>query len=212
MPGMLLNNARMRSKAIASAAGTLLALSALAGCSAAPAPVSQAEPTKIDAAQAGGFLKELGLEGLDAKAAIDRLDRLPVEQRPAGFTASVQPSQLVIADTAGRTTSLPMPEDQFYLSAAPYVNQTHSCHFHSLTTCLGELSGENVQVKALNADTGEVLVDRTIQSFDNGFLGLWVPRGINVELTFSYEGKTASSTVSTAGSEVATCLTELRLV
>ncbi|GGJ71224.1 CueP family metal-binding protein [Glutamicibacter ardleyensis] len=194
------------------AAVAVVALAALTACSSAPEPDSQAGQMAVDAEHTGDFLAELGLEGLDAKQAIDKLDRLPTEQRPTEFTAQVQPSQLVLTHQSGRTAGLPMPEDQYYLSAAPYVNQTHSCHFHSLTTCLGELYGEEVEVKASNAETGEVLVNKSMETFDNGFIGLWVPRGITVDLEFAYEGKTAKSTVSTAGTTNATCLTQLQLV
>lgn len=199
-------------RVVKTAAVALVAVAALTACSSAPEPGVQDGQTVVDAEHTGDFLAELGLEGLDAKQAIDKLDRLPTEQRPSEFTAQVQPSQLVLTHQSGRTAGLPMPEDQFYLSAAPYVNQTHSCHFHSLTTCLGELYGEEVEVKASNAETGEVLVNKSMETFDNGFIGLWVPRGITVDLEFAYEGKTAKSTVSTAGTTNATCLTQLRLV
>ncbi|MCS3492163.1 hypothetical protein M2368_001135 [Arthrobacter sp. JUb119] len=201
-----------RARIAARGAGSLLALAVLAGCSTAAAPVAQPEPTVVAAEDTGQFLAELGLEGLDAKAAIDRLDRLPQEQRPENFTAMVQPTQLVLADASGRTANLPLPQDQYYLSAAPYVDQTHSCHFHSLTTCLGQLQGRQMEVKAVNAETGEVLVDQGMETFDNGFIGLWVPRGITLDLEFTYQGKSAKTTVSTAGQSNATCLTELRLV
>ena len=201
-----------RARIAARGAGSLLALAVLAGCSTAAAPVAQPEPTVVAAEDTGQFLAELGLEGLDAKAAIDRLDRLPQEQRPENFTAMVQPTQLVLADASGRTANLPLPEGQYYLSAAPYVDQTHSCHFHSLTTCLGQLQGRQMEVKAVNAETGEVLVDQGMETFDNGFIGLWVPRGITLDLEFTYQGKSAKTTVSTAGQSSATCLTELRLV
>ncbi|MGV2954062.1 CueP family metal-binding protein [Glutamicibacter sp. AGC46] len=201
-----------RARIAATGAGSLLALAVLAGCSTAAAPVAQPEPTVVAAEDTGQFLADLGLEGLDAKAAIDRLDRLPQEQRPENFTAMVQPTQLVLADASGRTANLPLPEGQYYLSAAPYVDQTHSCHFHSLTTCLGQLQGRQMEVKAVNAETGEVLVDQGMETFDNGFIGLWVPRGITLDLEFTYQGKSAKTTVSTAGQSSATCLTELRLV
>ena len=201
-----------RARIAATGAGSLLALAVLAGCSTAAAPVAQPEPTVVAAEDTGQFLAELGLEGLDAKQAIDRLDRLPQEQRPENFTAMVQPTQLVLADASGRTANLPLPEGQYYLSAAPYVDQTHSCHFHSLTTCLGQLQGRQMEVKAVNAETGEVLVDQGMETFDNGFIGLWVPRGITLDLEFTYQGKSAKTTVSTAGQSSATCLTELRLV
>ncbi|MDP9822944.1 hypothetical protein J2S59_002753 [Nocardioides massiliensis] len=71
-----------------------------------------------------------------------------------------------------------MPEDRFYLAVAPYVDQTHECFYHSLTTCLGELDSADVRVKIVDEANDEVLVDEVRTTFDNGFLGFWLPRDI----------------------------------
>ncbi|GMA34464.1 CueP family metal-binding protein [Demequina litorisediminis] len=69
-----------------------------------------------------------------------------------------------------------MPDDAFYVSLAPYVDTTHECYFHSLTTCTGEMQGEDIDVTVTDVETGEVLVDEAMTTFDNGFVGLWLPR------------------------------------
>lgn len=157
------------------------------------------------------MLADHGLEGLGAREIIERLDAQAVAERPADLVASVQPEQLVVADDAGRQTALPMPEDEVYLSAAPYESQTHECHFHSLTTCLGELQNQEVQVTLADRATGEVLVDQELRTFDNGFVGMWVPKGIEAELTIEHAGKVATAVVSTRNADDPTCLTGLRL-
>lgn len=104
-----------------------------------------------------------------------------------------------------------MPADEFYVSFAPYVSRTHDCHFHSLTTCVGELQNAEVSVKITDDATGEVLVDDSLTTFDNGFVGLWLPRGIDATVTVEHDGKTASSPITTKGDDAATCVTTLHL-
>lgn len=157
------------------------------------------------------MLADHGLEGLGARAIIERLDAQTVAERPADLVASVQPEQLVVADDEGRQTVLPMPEDEVYISAAPYESQTHECHFHSLTTCLGELQNQKVQVTLADRATGAVLVEEELRTFDNGFVGMWVPKGIEAELTIEHAGKVATAVVSTRNADDPTCLTGLRL-
>ncbi|MFB9072358.1 CueP family metal-binding protein [Citricoccus parietis] len=157
------------------------------------------------------LLADHDLAGLDAKTIIERLDTQAVAERPAGLVASVQSEQLIVADARGRQAAVPMPADEVYVSAAPYESQTHECHFHSLTTCLGELRNQDVRVTVLDQATGEVLVEERLQTFDNGFVGLWLPRGIDAKLTVEHDGKTATSMVSTRNADDPTCLTDLRL-
>ena len=162
---------------------------------------------------AGSVLDQHGLTGLDARQIIDQLDAQPVADRPADLLASVRPDELVLTDPSdrtGETTTLPMPDDEFYLSVAPYRAQTHDCVFHSLTTCRGELSGRDVEVTVTDDQTGQVMLDDTRTTFDNGFIGLWLPRDTTGTLTIRYEGTEATSPIST-GEDDLTCLTTMRL-
>lgn len=159
---------------------------------------------------ASGFLTRHGLAGMDARQIIERLDATPVQARPKDLIASVRPQQLLLSDDSAQT-SLPMPADAFYLSLAPYVSQTHECHFHSLTTCLGELRNTDVRLTITDKATGTVIVDRTVRTHDNGFYGVWLPRDIDASLTVEHEGHTANATVSTRADDDATCLTTVHL-
>jgi hypothetical protein len=94
--------------------------------------------------------------------------------------------------------------------AAPYVGTTHKCFHHSLTTCSDELAAERIQVAITNRTTGQVLVDETTTTFDNGFAGFWLPSGIDATVRVEHDGRTANVDVST-GSGDPTCLTTLRL-
>lgn len=180
----------------------------LAGCASSAPPSAT---SSMAAADNESFLAEHNLSGLDARQVIDRLDTMPVDQRPKNLIASVRPDQLMISDDQKRQTALPMPEDKFYLSFAPFRTQTHDCHFHSLTTCLGEMQNEEIKVTVVDSTSGAKLVDETMTTFDNGFLGLWLPRGVEATLTVEAGGKRASTPISTSSNESATCLTTLQL-
>ena len=155
-----------------------------------------------------GLLAEHGLAGKTAVQVIDALDRMPVAERPDDLMASVRVDELLVSDDATEV-ALDIPDDRFYLSVAPYLTGTHDCFYHSLTTCKGELGGRDVDVTITSAD-GEVLVDRQVSTFDNGFVGFWLPRGVDATLEVSYQGKTGRTPIST-GADDPTCLTTLRL-
>lgn len=186
---------------------------ALTGCSASDDGSSEnpadATVAATENSQAQDLLAEHGLDGKDTVELIDHLDRLGGTDRPADLFASVQPDQLVLA--AGDVeTAVAIPDDRFYLSVAPYLDQTHECYQHSLTTCTGELADTPVQVRIVNSGTDEVLVDETVTTFANGFVGFWLPRDIEAELEISHDGKTARADIGTGAGDP-TCLTTLQL-
>lgn len=156
------------------------------------------------------ILEQYGLAGLDARQIINSLDTVVTEQRPDTLLASVQPNELIISHFGGQSsTTLPMPEDEFYLSVAPYESQTHDCFFHSLTSCLGELRNQNVYVTVTDT-AGRTILDEARTTYDNGFTGLWLPRDITGTLTLTRADKTATIPISTT-SDDPTCLTTLHL-
>ncbi|REJ06594.1 hypothetical protein DY023_05685 [Microbacterium bovistercoris] len=193
--------ARRLAPALASAA---LAALLLAGCS---APVTDTAPDASAASSA--LLADHDLDGLDARTVVDRLDALPVAERPTDLIAAVRPDRLELSDDAGRTASLPLPEDLFYASVAPYADRTHDCFFHSLTTCLGELRNTDVRVIVTDAD-GSVVMDEMHTTNDNGFVGLWLPRDIRGTITVEHDGRQAGQQFST-DADAPTCLTTLQL-
>lgn len=192
---------RRRTLATLFAAGALL----LTGCSATPS--DPAEPPRTEA---GSVLDQYGLTGMGAREVIERLDTMAVAERPATLLASVQPDELVLTDTAnGATETLLMPDGEFYLSVAPYQDQTHGCTFHSLTTCLGEMAGKTLDLTVTD-DAGQLVLDETRTTYDNGFVGLWLPRDLSGTLTLEHNGKTATAPIAT-GADDLTCLTTTQL-
>ncbi|MFC4140212.1 MULTISPECIES: CueP family metal-binding protein [unclassified Microbacterium] len=188
------------------AVSAALAALVLVGC-AAPAAEQKVAPDASSTST--DLLATHDLDGLDARAVVDRLDALPVAERPTDLIASVRPDRVELSDEAGRTASLPLPTDIFYTSVAPYVDRTHDCFFHSLTTCLGELRNTDVRVLVTDAD-GSVVMDEMRTTNDNGFVGLWLPRGIQGTITVEHDGRRAGQPFST-DADSPTCLTTLQL-
>lgn len=159
--------------------------------------------------EAKPLLAKYGLDGMGTVEIVDHLDRLDSAERPTDLMASVRPGELVVS-SGDDEFSLEIPEDRFYLSVAPYTDQTHECFYHSLTTCKGELAAKDVQVQIVDAETGKVLVDQTRTTFDNGFVGFWLPRGIEGSLKVTHDGQVGEVDFAT-DEDAPTCVTTLRL-
>lgn len=181
---------------------------ALVGC--ATAPDEGVVSTQTGSAAEAQFLADHALNDLDSAEIIEQLDTTALSERPSDLIASVRPDALLLSDDQGREVALPMPEDKVYLSIAPYESQTHDCYFHSLTTCVGELSNAEVKV-TLTAEDGEVIVDDATRTYDNGFVGVWVPRGFSGTLEVTHDGRTGSTPISTVNTDDPTCITTLQL-
>ena len=187
----------------AAIAAAALAL-ALTGCSAA-AP----EPTADGTVSQDKFLTTHGLAAMDAVEIIDHLDQQKVTERPTDLIASVRADELLLSSD-DQEVVVDLPDNQTYVSIAPYLTSTHDCFYHSLTTCLGELDNEDIQVTITDEATGEVLVDEATTTFDNGFIGFWLPDDVTGLIEVSYQGRTGTTEFSTTD-DGATCVTDLRL-
>ncbi|WP_034985736.1 CueP family metal-binding protein [Corynebacterium jeikeium] len=187
----------------AAIAAATLALT-LTGCSAA-----DPEPTADETVSQDTFLTTHGLADMDAVEIIDHLDRQKVTERPTDLIASVRNDELLLSSD-DQEVVVDLPDNQTYVSIAPYLTSTHDCFYHSLTTCQGELDNEDIQVTITDEATGEVLVDEATTTFDNGFVGFWLPDDVTGLIEVSYQGRTATTEFSTTD-DGATCVTDLRL-
>ena len=166
--------------------------------------------TGATAADASQLLSAHGMSGMDdVVEIIDHLDRLGGSERPQDLIASVRPDQLVLS-SGGDEVSIAIPDDAFYLSIAPYVHQTHECYNHSLTTCTGELASTEVEVQIVDETNDEVLVEKTVTTFENGFVGFWLPRDIKGTIKITHDGRSCEADIAT-GTDDPTCLTTVRL-
>lgn len=185
---------------LAAAAAAILSLT-LAGCSAPDAATPDTPGSDL--------LASHNLTDMSAREIVDTLDRMNVSDRPADLIASVQPNALVLTDNVTEV-SLDMPDDVTYVSVAPFVSQTHECFYHSLTTCRGELSAQQIEVRFIDDATGNVILEETTTTFDNGFAGFWLPRNLSGTIEVTYDGKTGETPFSTAN-DAASCITTLQL-
>lgn len=181
----------------------LIATLLLSGCAApaAPAAPNAAPPLEL--------IAELGIDTSSPRSVIEGLDTLPVERRPApdALVASVRSGELLLQPG---NVSLPLDNEGFYLSLAPYVSATHPCEFHSLTTCLGELQNTPVELTVTDAASGVAEIQRSTITADNGFVGVWLPRDREFIVKVVAEQGVAETRVSTGGDDP-TCLTTLQL-
>ncbi|OZT78303.1 CueP family metal-binding protein [Salinicoccus roseus] len=121
--------------------------------------------------------------------------------------ASITGTELIIGEDQSERYSL--PEDEFFVSIAPFINYTHPCEFHSLTGCQGELSSTEMDVR-ITDETGKVHVDETMTTLENGFLDFWLPRDREYNITITHEGLSTEGTFTTFEDD-STCLTDFQL-
>lgn len=181
----------------------------LSGCAASTDDPGSQSTSSASAGSVDDVLASHGLAELDTVELIDRLDRLAGAERPTELMAAVLADRLVL--TAGPDeVSRELPADRFYLSVAPYASRTHDCFNHSLTTCTGELADTPVEIRVVDRETGEVLMEEERTTFANGFVGLWLPREVEATLTVSSDAGRGAVDISTSD-DAATCLTTLKL-
>lgn len=125
------------------------------------------------------------------------------------LSASITSEQLIITDSANKSITYDLPKDEFFVSIAPYIENTHPCATHSLTGCQGELSEDEFSVY-IEDNEGNVIVDQTMKSQSNGFIDLWLPRDKKYNVTIEHDGKKAKSELSTYKSDN-TCVTTMQL-
>ncbi|ERJ13125.1 CueP family metal-binding protein [Haloplasma contractile] len=152
------------------------------------------------------FLTKHNLNDLSVEEMVSTLDQTISEK--SGFYASITSETLTLID-ADNEFKYDTPEDQFYLSFAPYINNTHPCANHNLVTCRGELQNETVNVE-IKDSTGTILINDQYTTMDNGFIGIWLPKNMDVTITVNHQGLTATQEISTYSGDN-TCLTTLKM-
>ncbi|KAB7743324.1 hypothetical protein GA707_14600 [Nostocoides sp. F2B08] len=187
-----------------------IGLLVLTGCSSvqdeSPAATATTAATSGESGSTA-FLEQFGLDSSDdPRDIVTALDRTN-DDRDSGVMGSVRYDAVVFTTADGETT-VPI-EDGFYLALAPYVDQTHDCYYHNLATCQGELVGEDLDV-TITTDDGEVLVDETVTTYDNGFVGFWLPRDITGTIEVTHDGRSVTAPIAT-GPDDPTCVTTLQL-
>lgn len=160
-------------------------------------------------------LQKYGMGGMNAVEIIEHLEAMPLADRPEELLVSVKADELLIQEQPdGVVHTLPMPKDQFYVSIAPYTQQTHECFHHSLTTCLGELPNTEFFVDIKDRTTQQAYVKAQHSTHPNGFMGFWLPRDRDLELslfTHADDGWEVKKVPLSTKADAPTCVTEVRL-
>lgn len=147
-------------------------------------------------------------DGSEVKDIKEKVHEYSVESFEDDITASITSHELIVKDN-GKETTFDLPSDEFFVSIAPFVETTHPCAIHSLTGCQGELVEKDFDVHIQDED-GNVVVDETITSLENGFIDLWLPRNKNFQVKITHDDKTVESNISTFEGDN-TCITTMQL-
>lgn len=160
----------------------------------------------LSACATNSDLEEVGLAGMTGKEILQGVADGSIEID--GFGLSVYDDELIVILQEKRV-SVDMPDDEFYLSVAPYIEHTHECLYHSATGCRGELKTEEFFVEFIDTE-GNVIISENMYSLSNGFIDLWLPRNIEGTLTITQNGLSTSKIISTVSGEP-TCETTMQL-
>ncbi len=194
-----------RSIFIATIAVLALASALLVGCS---GRVKKVESESIFDTARSKRPSAAKVRGLDAKAALSVANEWGPGEK--GVTSFVDQRKVGFTFSGGDAVEIPLPESQMVIAIAPYINRTHTCEIHYMSGCQGELVDVPVKVHGATAD-GTVVVDGTFTTMDNGFIELWLPRGLTINLTLEAKGKSVAGVIET-NEDSNTCITTLRLM
>lgn len=160
------------------------------------------EKSKEDYEAVSGMFE--GLDALEAMALANKLG-----EGKNSFTSFVTPESINIEIPGGETFSVPLPEDVMVVAIAPYVETTHECATHYMSGCKGELFNKVVNVVAKRKDS-KVIIAEDMMTMSNGFIELWLPRDLEIDLTIVYKEKESRGTITTY-SDSNTCITTFQL-
>ncbi len=148
------------------------------------------------------ILNQLNIETRDIKEIVNNLDQRIDEPNNVG--ARITGDKLYLYDNE-KEYSRDLPTDSFFVSIAPYINEVHPCTIHNLVSCRGEIFNQIVRVRVVN-ENNQIIIDENRATQANGFIGIWLPKGINATLSVEYDGLFVESPISTF-SESDTCIT-----
>ncbi len=171
----------------------ILSIILLMGCSSETEPETEAEVAteSIDTESIKELVNDYTIDKLDAKQ------------------ASITSTELIIEENDNQKKVYQLPEEEFFVSIAPFKTETHECEIHSLTGCQGELVSESFDVEITNA-SGDVILDETKTTEANGFIDLWLPRNDTYTVIITQDDKRTESEISTFEGDK-TCITTMQL-
>ena len=193
--------------------GAALLLLSLTACTGGGGSAADSTGTGASAglgAQAEAMLASYDIDApATAPDLIEQLQAQPPADRPDGLMASVRVGELLLS-SGNDEISLALPEDEFHLSIAPYLTDTHECFYHSLTTCVGELGDEDFHVTITDDASSKVLFDSDVTTYDNGFFDVTLPAGLDITVLIDDGEHTVELPLGTRA-EDPTCVTTAQL-
>ena len=147
------------------------------------------------------------LKGASAKKAMKLANKWRLEK--INIVSFVTPDAVNFKFRDGKTASIPLPDDEMLVSIAPYINKTHECATHYMSSCDAELKNKPVKIKAVSADN-KIVFNKTVKMPPTGFYDLWLPRNQDITITVSALGKKTTGKIFTYKNSK-TCETTLKL-
>ncbi|CAD2072407.1 CueP family metal-binding protein [Phocicoccus pinnipedialis] len=127
-----------------------------------------------------------------------------------GINANIDSKVMTLTDKKGNVIeSMDLPEDEFFLSIAPFKKDTHPCSIHSLSGCQGELVEEALHVTVVDSK-GKTIIDEDMETMKNGFIDLWLPRNQEFKVTIT-DGILETMEVLSTYDDSRTCITTMQL-
>ncbi|HEY8498236.1 MAG TPA: CueP family metal-binding protein [Limnochordales bacterium] len=149
------------------------------------------------------------LRGLDARGAVALANEWAARGESVESFVTTEAVHFRWPD--GRQAAVPLPAQSMYVAVAPYLEHTHPCTVHYISSCRAELAGVPFVVTARTAD-GRVVLQQTLTSLPNGFVELWLPRGMDLVLTVEWpEARLVGQGRIVTGADAPTCVTDIRL-
>ena len=121
----------------------------------------------------------------------------------------VTTTELVVTFPDDREIRKSLPDDEFYVAIAPFINNTHPCETHYPSSCQGELIQETIQLK-VSIENGSSLFEGTKSTMKNGFFEVWLPRNKTININIVYNSLKANEIIKT-NSNRNTCITTAKL-
>ncbi len=100
------------------------------------------------------------LIGIDGKTAMVIANQW--RMRKIDVVTFVTPDKVNFKFKDGRIISVPLPDGEMIVSIAPYINKTHTCATHYMSSCDAELKNTKIKVEAVTAD-GKILINKTMK-------------------------------------------------
>ncbi|HEY9594570.1 MAG TPA: CueP family metal-binding protein [Spirochaetia bacterium] len=149
------------------------------------------------------------LVGLTPEQTLSLANQWGMQAEKNGTTIWTTSKAFTFTFADGTKTVIAMPEDRMEVSIAPYIMKTHPCSAHYPTSCRGELSDTPIHLVAVTAD-GKTLLDEKTTTLPNGFVDLWLPRDLKIDVTIKARGLKVTERIGTFDSDV-TCVTTPKL-